>query len=137
MWLFTIFYYCYFLGLFFQHFDSLGEQLGVIDLVLVWSKNFEIRKRKWVHIKWNYTSTICLEEWHQQFHQCCLVNTKFILRLYFKNNYILFYLGKKIDGIWHTSIVVYNREYFFGSRGVESCNPVSINNKLTAKKLCI
>uniref|UniRef100_V5GPH0 Desumoylating isopeptidase n=1 Tax=Anoplophora glabripennis TaxID=217634 RepID=V5GPH0_ANOGL len=32
-------------------------------------------------------------------------------------------IGKKIDGIWHTSIVVYNREYFFGSRGVESCNP--------------
>ncbi|KAJ8948648.1 hypothetical protein NQ318_022716 [Aromia moschata] len=32
-------------------------------------------------------------------------------------------LGKKIDGIWHTSIVVYNREYFFGSHGVESCNP--------------
>ncbi|CAG9857779.1 unnamed protein product [Phyllotreta striolata] len=34
-------------------------------------------------------------------------------------------LGKKIDGIWHTSIVVYGREYFFGSRGVESCNPGS------------
>ncbi|XP_050308459.1 uncharacterized protein LOC126744910 [Anthonomus grandis grandis] len=32
-------------------------------------------------------------------------------------------IGKKIDGIWHTSIVVYNREYFFGSHGVESCNP--------------
>ncbi|XP_050499548.1 uncharacterized protein LOC114329633 isoform X1 [Diabrotica virgifera virgifera] len=32
-------------------------------------------------------------------------------------------IGKKIDGIWHTSIVIYNREYFFGSRGVESCNP--------------
>lgn len=32
-------------------------------------------------------------------------------------------IGKKIEGIWHTSIVVYNREYFFGSRGVESCNP--------------
>ncbi|XP_074036198.1 uncharacterized protein isoform X2 [Leptinotarsa decemlineata] len=34
-------------------------------------------------------------------------------------------LGKKIDGIWHTSIVVFGREYFFGSRGVESCNPGS------------
>ncbi|XP_060522161.1 uncharacterized protein LOC132699459 isoform X2 [Cylas formicarius] len=32
-------------------------------------------------------------------------------------------LGKRIDGIWHTSIVVYDREYFFGSSGVESCNP--------------
>ncbi|ENN71084.1 uncharacterized protein LOC109544582 isoform X2 [Dendroctonus ponderosae] len=34
-------------------------------------------------------------------------------------------IGKRIDGIWHTSIVVYNREYFFGSGGVESCNPGS------------
>ncbi|XP_057657439.1 uncharacterized protein LOC130894568 isoform X4 [Diorhabda carinulata] len=32
-------------------------------------------------------------------------------------------IGKRIQGIWHTSIVVYNREYFFGSKGVESCNP--------------
>ncbi|KAJ8923017.1 hypothetical protein NQ315_001565 [Exocentrus adspersus] len=32
-------------------------------------------------------------------------------------------IGKRIEGIWHTSIVVYNREYFFGSSGVESCNP--------------
>nr|CAH7741560.1 unnamed protein product [Callosobruchus chinensis] len=32
-------------------------------------------------------------------------------------------IGKKIDGVWHTSIVVYNREYFFGSSGIESCNP--------------
>ncbi|XP_030746960.1 uncharacterized protein LOC115875603 isoform X1 [Sitophilus oryzae] len=34
-------------------------------------------------------------------------------------------IGKQLDGIWHTSTVVYNREYFFGSRGVESCNPAS------------
>lgn len=32
-------------------------------------------------------------------------------------------LGKRIDGVWHTSIVVYSREYFFGSHGIESCNP--------------
>ncbi|CAH0563512.1 unnamed protein product [Brassicogethes aeneus] len=32
-------------------------------------------------------------------------------------------IGKQIDGIWHTSIVVFDREYFFGSGGVESCNP--------------
>ncbi|RXX88660.1 hypothetical protein DD587_32105 [Klebsiella pneumoniae] len=32
--------------------------------------------------------------------------------------------GKKIDGIWHTAIVVYGREYFFGSHGISSCNPV-------------
>ncbi|XP_071052282.1 uncharacterized protein [Onthophagus taurus] len=34
-------------------------------------------------------------------------------------------IGKRIDGIWHTSIVVYEREYFFGSGGIESCNPGS------------
>ncbi|KAK4874626.1 hypothetical protein RN001_013986 [Aquatica leii] len=34
-------------------------------------------------------------------------------------------IGKRIDGVWHTSIVVYGREYFFGSQGVESCNPAS------------
>lgn len=34
-------------------------------------------------------------------------------------------IGKRIDGVWHTSIVVYGREYFFGSQGVESCNPGS------------
>lgn len=46
-------------------------------------------------------------------------------------------LGKKIDGIWHTSIVVYNREYFFGSRGVESCNPgtTAIGNPLRVENL--
>jgi hypothetical protein len=34
-------------------------------------------------------------------------------------------IGKKIDGIWHTAIVVYGREYFFGSHGISSCNPRS------------
>ncbi|KAF5285885.1 hypothetical protein FQA39_LY04346 [Lamprigera yunnana] len=34
-------------------------------------------------------------------------------------------IGKRIDGVWHTSIVVYGREYFFRSQGVESCNPGS------------
>ena len=24
------------------------------------------------------------------------------------------FLGKQIDGIWHTGIVVYGREYYFG-----------------------
>lgn len=32
-------------------------------------------------------------------------------------------IGKQIDGVWHTAIVVYNREYFFGSQGVETCRP--------------
>lgn len=34
-------------------------------------------------------------------------------------------IGKTLEGIWHTSIVVYNREYFFNSSGVESCIPGS------------
>ncbi|XP_063904154.1 uncharacterized protein LOC135123444 isoform X2 [Zophobas morio] len=34
-------------------------------------------------------------------------------------------IGKKIDGIWHTAIVVYGREYFFGSHGISSCNPAT------------
>ncbi|KAH9365262.1 hypothetical protein HPB48_015936 [Haemaphysalis longicornis] len=28
---------------------------------------------------------------------------------------------KQLPGIWHTSIVAYGREYFFGSMGIESC----------------
>lgn len=31
------------------------------------------------------------------------------------------FLGKQLPGIWHTSIVAYGREYFFGSMGIESC----------------
>nr|XP_054762789.1 uncharacterized protein LOC129269322 [Lytechinus pictus] len=32
-------------------------------------------------------------------------------------------LNKHIDGIWHTGIVVFGREYFFGGGGIESCKP--------------
>ncbi|KAI9563602.1 hypothetical protein GHT06_011066 [Daphnia sinensis] len=32
-------------------------------------------------------------------------------------------LGKQIDGIWHTGVVVYGREYFFGGQGITSCLP--------------
>ncbi|XP_063852913.1 uncharacterized protein DDB_G0284459-like isoform X3 [Scylla paramamosain] len=32
-------------------------------------------------------------------------------------------LGKEIEGIWHTGVVAYGREYFFGSGGIESCRP--------------
>ncbi|CAG9812910.1 unnamed protein product [Phaedon cochleariae] len=48
-----------------------------------------------------------------------------------------FLTGKKIDGIWHTSIVVYNREYFYGSRGVESCVPgtTALRNPLKIEDL--
>lgn len=30
-------------------------------------------------------------------------------------------LGKQLPGVWHTSIVVRGREYFFGSTGIDSC----------------
>ncbi|KAH6941327.1 hypothetical protein HPB50_016302 [Hyalomma asiaticum] len=30
-------------------------------------------------------------------------------------------LGKELPAVWHTSIVVRGREYFFGSTGVDSC----------------
>ena len=32
--------------------------------------------------------------------------------------------GKQIDGVWHTGVVVYGREYFFGGGGIEYCEPV-------------
>ncbi|XP_017782704.1 PREDICTED: uncharacterized protein LOC108567030 isoform X2 [Nicrophorus vespilloides] len=32
-------------------------------------------------------------------------------------------IGKKIDGVWHTAITVYEREYFFTASGVENCIP--------------
>ncbi|XP_070381747.1 uncharacterized protein [Dermacentor albipictus] len=30
-------------------------------------------------------------------------------------------LGRQLPGVWHTSIVVRGREYFFGSTGIDSC----------------
>ncbi|XP_076309626.1 uncharacterized protein LOC143224962 [Tachypleus tridentatus] len=33
------------------------------------------------------------------------------------------FLGKHLPGIWHTGIVAYGREYFFGSDGINSCGP--------------
>lgn len=34
------------------------------------------------------------------------------------------FIGKQIDGVWHTGIVVYGEEYYFGGMGgVESCRP--------------
>ncbi|CAK9290195.1 unnamed protein product [Gordionus sp. m RMFG-2023] len=32
-------------------------------------------------------------------------------------------LGTAIDGVWHTSIVVYGHEYFYGKGGIQICNP--------------
>lgn len=33
-------------------------------------------------------------------------------------------LGRRIEGVWHTSIVVFDREFFYDSLGVQSCVPV-------------
>ncbi|XP_016665000.1 desumoylating isopeptidase 1-like [Acyrthosiphon pisum] len=35
-------------------------------------------------------------------------------------------LQKNIEGIWHTAIIVFGKEYFFGSNGISVCDPVSI-----------
>ncbi|KAG7239470.1 hypothetical protein INR49_028941 [Caranx melampygus] len=32
-------------------------------------------------------------------------------------------LGKQLDGIWHTAIVAYGDEFFFGGEGISSCSP--------------
>ncbi|XP_028990881.1 desumoylating isopeptidase 1b [Betta splendens] len=32
-------------------------------------------------------------------------------------------LGKQVDGIWHTAIVVHGNEYFFVGEGINSCPP--------------
>lgn len=32
-------------------------------------------------------------------------------------------LGKQLDGIWHTAIVVHGKEYFFSDEGINSCPP--------------
>ncbi|XP_055299978.1 uncharacterized protein LOC129567289 isoform X2 [Sitodiplosis mosellana] len=32
-------------------------------------------------------------------------------------------LGRHIEGVWHTAIVVYEREFFYGGSGIQSCMP--------------
>lgn len=34
------------------------------------------------------------------------------------------FLGRHIDGVWHTAVVVFGREFFFGNQGITSCLPV-------------
>jgi hypothetical protein len=34
-------------------------------------------------------------------------------------------IGKHLDGVWHTGIVAFGREWFFGGGGIENCMPVS------------
>lgn len=35
-------------------------------------------------------------------------------------------LGRHIEGVWHTAVVIFGREFFFGGQGIQSCLPVSI-----------
>lgn len=32
-------------------------------------------------------------------------------------------VGKQIDGVWHTSIVCFDKEYFYGGQGITHCTP--------------
>lgn len=32
-------------------------------------------------------------------------------------------IGRPIEGIWHTAVVVYGKEYFYGGGGIETCPP--------------
>lgn len=43
-------------------------------------------------------------------------------------------LGQHIEGIWHTAVVVYGREFFYGSSGIQSCMPVNIHIFVGAHK---
>jgi hypothetical protein len=35
----------------------------------------------------------------------------------------LMFIGKQLEGIWHTGIVAYGREWFFGGNGIENVPP--------------
>jgi desumoylating isopeptidase 1 len=37
------------------------------------------------------------------------------------------FLGKNFNGIWHTAIVAFEKEWFFGQGGVVSCTIVTLN----------
>lgn len=39
---------------------------------------------------------------------------------------VIIFVEKHIEGIWHTAIVVFGKEHFFGSNGISVCDPVSI-----------
>lgn len=37
-------------------------------------------------------------------------------------------LGRRIEGIWHTAVVVYGQEFFYGGQGIQRVQPVSKSN---------
>ena len=41
------------------------------------------------------------------------------------------FLGKHFDGVWHTGIVTYGKEWYFGNAGIDCCPPVNINKNKT------
>lgn len=43
-------------------------------------------------------------------------------------------VGKQFDGVWHTSVVVYGREYFFSQEGICDCSPGSIQSAQLLKR---
>ncbi|MED6268387.1 hypothetical protein CHARACLAT_021919 [Characodon lateralis] len=42
-------------------------------------------------------------------------------------------LGRQLDGIWHTGVVVHGKEFFFGGAGINHCPPVRITSIISAK----
>lgn len=49
--------------------------------------------------------------------------------MYSINFFKIIVSGKQIEGIWHTSIVVFGREFYFGQNGITACEPVSIQHR--------
>ncbi|CAH8587585.1 unnamed protein product [Dicrocoelium dendriticum] len=44
-------------------------------------------------------------------------------------------LGRPVGGIWHTSVVVFNKEFFYGSHGISYCPPGGTQLKEPGEKL--
>lgn len=67
--------------------------------------------------------------WREEWPNSCLLLSWVDVVPYLKINltYLcnFFYQGKQIDGVWHTGVVAYGREYFFGGAGIQACIPVS------------
>lgn len=62
----------------------------------------------------------------------CFFSFKFIL-INTDKKYCYLCIGQHVEGIWHTAIVAYGREYFFGPSGIQSARPVSISKIILRK----